>query len=37
MEFRIYEIYDPTCRAAKEIQVNNIFLDSLGEGEGGMI
>ena len=28
---------DPTCRAAKETDVNNRLLDSVGEGEGGMI
>ena len=27
----------PTCRAAKETDVNNRLLDSVGEGEGGMI
>ena len=29
---------DPTCRVAKEMQiVKNRLLDSVGEGEGGMI
>ena len=28
---------DPTCRAAKETDIKNILLDSVGEGEGGMI
>lgn len=28
---------DPTCRAARDINVKNRLLDSVGEGEGGMI
>ena len=28
---------DPICKAAKETHVNNSLLDSVGEGEGGMI
>ena len=28
---------DPTCRAAKETQIKNRLLDSVGESEGGMI
>ena len=38
----VYVIYkdstdDTACRAAKETDVKNISLDSLEEGEGGMI
>ena len=28
---------DPTCRAARDTDVKNRLLDSVGEGEGGMI
>ena len=28
---------DPTCETAKETDVQNRLLDSVGEGEGGMI
>ena len=28
---------NPVCETAKEAQVQNSVLDSLGEGEGGMI
>ena len=37
----IYGIYiygnDPICETAKETDVKNRLLDSVGEGEGGMI
>ena len=38
----IYEIQkngndDPICKTAKETQVKSRLLDSVGEGEGGMI
>ena len=38
----IYGIYkdgndDPICETAKETQIKNRLLDSVGEGEGGMI
>ena len=28
---------DPICEIAKEIDIKNRLLDSVGEGEGGMI
>ena len=28
---------DPICEIAKETQIKNRLLDSVGEGEGGMI
>ena len=28
---------DPTCKTAKETDVKNRLLDSVGEGKGGMI
>ena len=28
---------DPICKTAKETDVKNRLLDSIGEGEGGMI
>ena len=28
---------NPVCETAKEIDVQNSLLDSVGEGEGGMI
>ena len=28
---------DPICATARDIDVKNSFLDSVGEGEGGMI
>ena len=39
---RIYGIWkdganEPTCRATKETGVKNRLLDSVGEGEGGVI
>ena len=30
-------LMNPTCRAAKETDIKNKILDTVGEGEGGMI
>ena len=37
MEFRKHGNNDPICETAKDIDVKNRLLDSVGEGKGGMI
>ena len=37
MEFREMVNDDPVCETARDTDVKNSLLDSVGEGEGGII